>query len=596
MKKFFFFMAAICLSFILVAQSPEKMSYQAVVRNDNNQLLVNQNVKMRISILKSSVTGTAEYIETQLVTTNSNGLLSIQIGEGSIVSGSFSDIDWASNIYFLKTEIDPNGGSNYSIISTQQLLSVPYALFAKTAASLTEEIVETDPFYTAWDKSTGITITESQISDLKNYLINEIDPMFSNWDKTTGIVITENQISDLQSYITSELDPIYAASLAAGITAEDIASWNAKLSAETQTLAAVALLGNSVYTQIKDMVDPTDAQDAVTKGYHDSDFDLLEERLAALENQLFIDTPIVITESATQITATSASCHGTVVDTGHQLVISRGICWSTLPQPTVEDSVFLSGFGPGQFSCNLTGLSPYTIYYYKSFAINANTVAYGEEMSFITLLNPGIIYGNGVTDVDGNTYVSVLMDSIEVMAENLKTTKYKDGSNIPLVVDETAWTETTLPAYSWYNHDISFKEVYGALYNWYVVQTENLCPIGWHVINNAEWTAIINMCGGLEIAGYHLKANSSLWNNNNNGIGAGGDTYGFSAYPGGWRRHIGTFQLMNENGRWWSADLSNATQAYRYTMNCCGNSRISQTSASFNYGYSIRCVKDRTNN
>ena len=117
------------------AQSPEKMSYQAVIRNASNQLVTNQLISMKISILKASPAGTAVYIETQSPTSNSNGLISIEIGGGVVQSGTFSSINWADGNYFIKTETDPTGGSDYSVSGTSQLLSVPYAFYAKTAGS-----------------------------------------------------------------------------------------------------------------------------------------------------------------------------------------------------------------------------------------------------------------------------------------------------------------------------------------------------------------------------------------------------------------------------------------------------------------------------
>jgi hypothetical protein len=111
-------------------QVPQKFSYQAVIRNASNALVINQAVGMRIFILQNSATGSAVYSETHTPTTNSNGLVSIEVGNGIVVSGSFSNINWSSSPYFIQTEVDPAGGTNYSIIATSQLLSVPYALSA----------------------------------------------------------------------------------------------------------------------------------------------------------------------------------------------------------------------------------------------------------------------------------------------------------------------------------------------------------------------------------------------------------------------------------------------------------------------------------
>ena len=168
MKKIYTIVAALLMTASVFAQAPEKMSYQAVVRDASNQLTTNQAVGMQISILQTTATGTAVYVETQTPTTNANGLVSLEIGTGTVVSGDFTTIDWANDTYFIKTETDPTGGTTYTITGTTQLMSVPYALHAKTAESITGTVnyTETDPVYTAWDKSTGIIITESQISDL----------------------------------------------------------------------------------------------------------------------------------------------------------------------------------------------------------------------------------------------------------------------------------------------------------------------------------------------------------------------------------------------------------------------------------------------
>lgn len=117
------------------AQAPQKMSYQAVIRNASNVLVANTNVRMRISVLQGTATGTAVYVETQTATTNANGLVTVEIGGGTVVSGTIASIAWGSNAYFIKTETDPTGGTNYSIVGTSQFLSVPYALFASNSAS-----------------------------------------------------------------------------------------------------------------------------------------------------------------------------------------------------------------------------------------------------------------------------------------------------------------------------------------------------------------------------------------------------------------------------------------------------------------------------
>ena len=136
MKSIITTFAVLLVTLVAIAQSPEKMSYQAIIRDNANALVINQSVGMQISILQGSTAGSAVYVETQTSTTNLNGLATIEIGTGTVVSsGNFASIDWANGPFYIKTETDPTGGSTYTISGVSQLLSVPYALYAKTSGN-----------------------------------------------------------------------------------------------------------------------------------------------------------------------------------------------------------------------------------------------------------------------------------------------------------------------------------------------------------------------------------------------------------------------------------------------------------------------------
>jgi hypothetical protein len=192
MKRIVTIAAALMMTASVWAQSPEKMSYQAVVRDASNALVTNQAVGMQISILQTTVTGTAVYAETQTPTTNANGLVSLEIGVGTVVSGDFSTIDWANGPYFIKTETDPTGGTTYTITGTSQLMSVPYALHAKTAESITGTVTytETDPIF---DASLASGITGADTIYWNNKLTTEVDGSVTNEIQTinrTGTTVT----------------------------------------------------------------------------------------------------------------------------------------------------------------------------------------------------------------------------------------------------------------------------------------------------------------------------------------------------------------------------------------------------------------------
>ena len=185
------------------AQAPDKMSYQAVIRDASGALLKNQDVTIQFSIIQTSPAGTIVYREDHRATTNSNGLASIYIGTGNIAIGSFSTIDWASGPYFLQTDIDPLAGASYVISSTTELVSVPYALHANVADSLIGGVNETDPVFNG-SIAKGISTTDT-----------------AYWN------------GKLDGY--TETDPVFNQSVASSITAGDTAAWNNHLSVDLDT-------------------------------------------------------------------------------------------------------------------------------------------------------------------------------------------------------------------------------------------------------------------------------------------------------------------------------------------------------------------------
>ncbi len=181
MKNLTTILFAILFASNIFAQAPQKMSYQAVIRNSSNMLVVNTNVGMRISILRDSANGTAVYVETQTKATNTNGLVSIEIGGGTIISGLFSSINWATGKYFVKTETDPAGGTNYTITGTQQLLSVPFALYAANAPT----------HYIGELFGGGIVVAVWKVSGVEHGLIASLTDLSigTSWSNVTSTLI-----------------------------------------------------------------------------------------------------------------------------------------------------------------------------------------------------------------------------------------------------------------------------------------------------------------------------------------------------------------------------------------------------------------------
>jgi hypothetical protein len=167
------------------AQAPQKMSYQAVVRDASSNLISNQSVGVQISVLQGSVMGTPVYVETHTAATNANGLVSLEVGSGSVVAGTFATIDWSTGAYYLKTETDPTGGTNYTIVGTTQLLSVPYALYSETSGNPTPG--PQGPAGPAGPAGSGTEVNCST-SFNNNYVIRGTGS--GNWECTNDMVIT----------------------------------------------------------------------------------------------------------------------------------------------------------------------------------------------------------------------------------------------------------------------------------------------------------------------------------------------------------------------------------------------------------------------
>jgi uncharacterized protein (TIGR02145 family) len=230
-------------------------------------------------------------------------------------------------------------------------------------------------------------------------------------------------------------------------------------------------------------------------------------------------------------------------------------------------------------------------YYWK---VKIKSLVSGEnKQSYVWHFIPNQTSVTTVSDIDGNFYKTVKIGTQLWMAENLKTTKYNDGTAIPNVTDGTAWGGLSTPAYCWYNNDATtYKATYGALYNWYVVKTGKLCPTGWHVHTDAEWTTLTTFLGGESVAGGKLKETGTThWQSPN--TGATNET-GFTALPGGYRNlGGGAFSWVGLGGYWWGSSEIGAGSAWFRSVYYYGSVAYHSLNAE-GYGYSVRCVKNDT--
>lgn len=208
---------------------------------------------------------------------------------------------------------------------------------------------------------------------------------------------------------------------------------------------------------------------------------------------------------------------------------------------------------------------------------------------------------NTVADTDGNIYTTVNIGNKEWLAENLKTTKYNDGTPIPIVANDVEWEFLSTPAFCWFDNDSSNLEKYGCLYNWFVVNTGNLCPAGWHVATEKDW-ADLEMVLGIDTIdvqknnwrgtnqGNMLKADTTLWLNGILGDSTSFAMSGFKALPSGIRGINGGFDGIGGYTGWWTATTDNLSYAIYRKITSYGD--IFKGSEEKRAGYSVRCVKN----
>jgi uncharacterized protein (TIGR02145 family) len=298
-----------------------------------------------------------------------------------------------------------------------------------------------------------------------------------------------------------------------------------------------------------------------------------------------VSLPVLTTSAVSNLTLTTASCGGNITSDGGSSITSRGVCWSIGQNPTITDNKTTEGTGTGSFTSTISGLSPSTTYYVRAYATNSGGgTGYGNAVLFATL--------QGVTDIDGNLYHTVTIGTQVWMVENLKTTKYRDGTQITNVTDATAWFNLNIGtgAYCNYNNDANNATTYGRLYNFHAVKdSRGLAPKGWHIPTHTEWTTLSTYLGGDNIAGGKLKETGiTHWISPN--VGATNQT-GFTAIPGGFRSYSGFFSNIGEYGDWWSSTEYSSNEAWSWYM-YYNYSAINSINRYKTFGYSVRCLKD----
>jgi len=317
----------------------------------------------------------------------------------------------------------------------------------------------------------------------------------------------------------------------------------------------------------------------------------------AYGNQISFSTislPTVTTTTVSGILSTQATSGGNVTSSGGGSVTARGVAYGTSQNPTTLGLTTVNGSGTGVFTSSMAGLSPTTLYYVRAYATTSAGTAYGSQVSFTTTAVPFICGTNTVSDVDGNVYNTVQIGAQCWTQSNLKVSKYRNGDNISTGLGNTVWSNTTSGAYAIYNNDPVNDGLYGKLYNHFAaMDSRGLCPTGWHVPTDGEWTTLETFLGGSSVAGGALKSTVTQptpggWLAPNSGAT---NSSGFAAGPGGKRDSDGAYTLLGTHGYWWSSSTSGFNGWYRY-LGYNGGGIYRLLNVDRRGGYSVRCVKD----
>lgn len=364
MKRIIIFFLIVLFHLGLYAQAPQKMSYQAIIRGANGDLKRNCNLGVQISI-QSSMSGGIAYCEQHnSVTTNENGLLTLEIGAGYPIYSSFNSLNWANVSYYIKIELDTSGGTNYSISYTNQLLSVPYALFAANGGSGSQgpqgpqgpqgiqgiQGIQGPAGANGLDGQDGKTVLNgtsdpsTAIGNIGDFYINTItNQLFGpktnlSWGSGINLVGPQGPQG-------------IPGSSTAGNNPGDMQYWNG---------SQWVLISGGVTGQTLSFCNGV-------------------PKWGPCET-----VAILTTSTPFAITSASANTGGNITSEGGAAVTTRGICYSTSPNPTTANNLITAGSGIGSFSTTLTGLTPNTTYYARAYAINSFGTAYGNQQVFTT--------------------------------------------------------------------------------------------------------------------------------------------------------------------------------------------------------------------
>ncbi len=410
-------LAHLLISSSIFAQAPQKMSYQAVIRNTSGALVTSTSVGMKISILQGTATGNVAYSETQIASTNANGLVSLEIGAGTVVSGTFAGINWSTGPYFIKTETDPLGGTNYSITGTNELMSVPYALFSANGTPGPQGVAGT-PGNDGATGAQGIqgpagTFPPGTVPGEMNYWNGTAWVTVPPGISISGAPLTLRFCNGVPTWGSAYGNPCAAFLPTVTTTVDYITSCSASGECITASGFGLQSWGICWSTSPNPTVDNSNVgyyyiENLVPNTTYYVRAYAINSVGIAYGNQVSFTTLSVeiITTAVSEISGCTALSGG---QSNLCNVNSSGVCWSTTTNPTKANSHTQDGGSP--FTSSITGLAPNTSYYVRAYVTANNGLTYyGNQVSFTTAF-PGLIT-TAVSEITGCSALSGGMSSM----------------------------------------------------------------------------------------------------------------------------------------------------------------------------------------
>lgn len=313
--------------------------------------------------------------------------------------------------------------------------------------------------------------------------------------------------------------------------------------------------------------------------------------------------PILSSYEVSTVLTSSATSGGTIISDGGTSISARGVCWNTIGNPTTSDSKTNDGTGLGGFTSFLRALTPNTTYFMRAYATNNSGTGYGPQVSFTTLMATDGI----VTDYDGNVYNTVRIGTQVWMVDNLKTTHYRNGENIPNVANDSVWNNLRTGAYCNYNNDTNIATTNGRLYNWYALtDTRNLAPSGWHVPTTIEFALLRDYLidNGFSYNEFNANISKSMaskngwvenpWPGSPGNIPDLNNRSGFNGIPSGYRSNSQSFMEKSNVGYWGTTTSKDEVNSNFYALSGTSPALLMGNFNKLN-GVSVRCIKGEAN-